>query len=143
MKGSKYIISFGAFAICIFVVLGVYFIFYPSAKNTVIETKVVDKFSSVNYNLMQTDTFVHLIKKKYGESAIVKKNSRNVQVNISGANMKTQDFFNGNNRLLEFKMKEHGFEIKHAKNSKSISAQFKRKDGGVIVPNDVLINIAK
>lgn len=143
MKGNKHIISFGAFAICILVVLGAYFIFYPSGNSEEIEAIVQDEFSIDNYNLMQTDTFMHLIKKKYGESAVVKKNSGNVKVNITGANMKTQDFFNGNNRLLEFKMEEHGFEIKHAKNSNSLSAQFKREDDGVIVPNDVLINLAK
>ena len=118
-------------------------IFLAIAQNKGKEITADDSFTKDNWNIMQTDTFLHLIKKKYSESANIKKHATKITVNITGANMKTQDFFNGNSRLLEFKLADHGFEIKHAKNSNQITAVFKRKAGGIVVPNDVLINLAK
>lgn len=135
--------SFIVLGLCILCLVAGYLIFSPSNKSNPIEVAADDSFTKDNWNIMQTDTFLHLIKKKYGESANIKKRATKITVNITGANMKTQDFFNGNNRLLEFKLADHGFEIKHDKNSNQITAVFKRKAGGTVVPNDVLINLAK
>ena len=134
--------SFIAFGLCVLCVAVGYFVFSPKSNTQAFEPPVEDVFTKDNWNIMQTDTFIHLIKKKYGESANIQKRATKIKVNITGANMKTQDFFNGNERLLTFKFADHGFEIEHAKNSNQINATFKRKAGGTVVPNDVLINLA-
>lgn len=131
------------FGLCLLSIAAGIFIFMPRQSSQAVSMTVEDSFTKDNFTIMQTDTFLHLIKKKYGESANIKKRATEIMVNITGANMKTPDFFNGNTRLLDFKLADHGFEIKHAKNSNHIEAVFKRKAGGTVVPNDVLINLAK
>ncbi len=135
--------SFIALGLCILCVVAAYFIFSSSSKISLPEKQTSETFADDNWNLMNTDTFMNLINKQYGASAKVTKHATEIKVSISGANMKTQDFFNGNNRLLDFKLSDYGFEINYLKNSNQINATFNRKAGGVIVPNDVLINLAK
>jgi hypothetical protein len=142
MKKNNQRISFMAFGACLLLVAALAFVFFPSGNKKETLPMAQDPFSVDNYNIMHTDTFIHLIKKKYGESAVIKESGSSLKVNITDANMKTQDFFNGNDKLLEFDLKKYGFEIKHANNSNSIAATFALRDGGVVVPNDVLINLA-
>lgn len=135
--------SFIVLVLCVLCMLVGLFVFFPTSKQEPIQIVRDESFTKDNWNIVQTDTFTHLIENKYGANAIIKRSATQIKVNITGANMKTQDFFNGNNRLLAFKIADHGFEIKYAKNSNLINATFKRKAGGTIVPNDVLINLAK
>jgi hypothetical protein len=106
-----------------------------------VETKTQANFEKTNVNIMKVDTFVMLVNKAYGANASVSKADGRLQVSMTNANQVTKDFFNGNDALLKCKMDENDFEIKYSESPKSMHAEFKIKDGGVNVPNDVLIKM--
>jgi hypothetical protein len=141
MKKNLSSILFIAIAI---VVAGImYFIFtkQKTISNEKIDVKTSTNFEKTNANLVKVDTFEMLVHKAYGAMAIVSKADGNLQVNMTEANQITKDFFNGNDALLKCKMDENDFEIKYSESPKSMNARFKIKDGGVNVPNDVMIKM--
>lgn len=139
MNKSK--ISYWVFGIGILICLGSWFIFKPRLSDEKNNEKKEINFSSDHYQLMKTDTFIALVEKKYNSSASIHKSGNKVQVKIENANAKTADFFNGNLNLL--KIKDAGFDIKWDKVNNKIDATFEKKEHGLVVPNDVIINLAK
>jgi len=99
-------------------------------------------FGSSHYNAMKTDTFVALVQAAYGQLATTGITGNTLVVDMPDANELAKDFFNGNDALLRFGMSDHGFEIRYNPEQKSLKASFRiSEQGGVNVPNDVLIKL--
>jgi hypothetical protein len=142
---KKHISAFIYFALVVAIAIGCYFAFYQSKElntDTIeAEKKVEQVFTKDNANTMKVDTFTMLINKAYGALATVSTTKEFVKVNMTQANQVTKDFFNGNDALLQCNIKEHGFAIQYNASQKSLQADFAITNGGVTVPNDVLIKI--
>jgi hypothetical protein len=102
--------------------------------------KASAEFNSGNYNNMKVDTFVRLLQLAYGSLMDYKIDGNLLRVNLKYTNELTQDFFNGNARLLQYNLNQFGFDINYNKEQRSIDASFRiNSRNGVNVPNDVLI----
>lgn len=121
----------------------VYLLLTPS-RNAATEQAVAPPapFGPNNYNAMKTDTFVTLVQKAYGSLVSHQVQDDILLVELNHGNELTRDFFNGNEALLNYKLSDHGFELQYSAADKSLKARFRiSKQGGINVPNDVLIKL--
>lgn len=99
------------------------------------------EFTASHYNIMHVDTFISLVNKAYQPNVTQEKKGDQLIITIANQENIAKDFYNGNNALLStFDLSDYGFEIKHE--NQSTKAIFTIKDGGISVPNDVLIRLA-
>lgn len=110
----------------------------PDAEKVLLKD---DEFGSDNMVWMKVDTFISLVTKAYHPNAETTLANNLLIVNIKNANTLAQDFYNGNEALLQFKINEHNFEISYDQHNKVVAGRFKIKDSLVAVPNDVLIKV--
>jgi hypothetical protein len=135
--------------ICFVVLAGTaiaaFFTFKASPVNTVAIAPTASNatFNNSYCNAVFTDTFIHLIQNAYPSFATTTINNSILKVQINGANALAQDFYNGNDNLLQYTLQDFGFDIKYLANTKSIVAQFTISNNGVQVPNDVLLRLAQ
>lgn len=100
-----------------------------------------DDLGSDNITWIKVDTFIALVTKAYHPNAQTTLANNLLIVNIKNANTMAQDFYNGNEALLQFKINQHNFEINYDQHNKVVSGRFKIKDSLAAVPNDVLIKV--
>ena len=61
--------SYIALGLCILCVVAGYFIFSPSDRGPIIGSAPTEEFTADNWNIMNSDTFIHLIKNQEWESS--------------------------------------------------------------------------
>jgi hypothetical protein len=110
----------------------------PDAEK--ILTKDAD-FGKENITWIKTDTFINLVEQAYHPNAETNIASNLLVVFIKNANTVAQDFYNGNETLLKYRINDHNFEIDYDKHNNNVVGRFKIKDNLVAVPNDVLIKV--
>ncbi|RYD98422.1 MAG: hypothetical protein EOP54_07660 [Sphingobacteriales bacterium] len=110
----------------------------PDAEK--ILTKDAD-FGKENITWIKTDTFINLVEKAYHPNVETNTASNLLVVFIKNANTVAQDFYNGNEALLKYRINDHNFEIDYDKHNNNVVGRFKIKDNLVAVPNDVLIKV--
>lgn len=110
----------------------------PDAEKVLLKD---DAFGIDNLVWMNVDTFSNLVSKAYHPNVETTLANSLLIVNIKNANTIAQDFYNGNEALLKFKINEHNFEISYDQHNKLVTGRFKIKDNLVAVPNDVLIKV--
>lgn len=98
-------------------------------------------FGKENITWIKTDTFINLVEKAYHPNAETNIASNLLVVFIKNANTVAQDFYNGNEALLKYRINDHNFEIDYDKHNNNVVGRFKIKDKLVAVPNDVLIKV--
>ena len=138
---KKWQLIFTALAVFI---AGATFIILAGSRNTAVEQTVEPPapFGSNNYNVMKTDTFLALVNQAYGNFVTQKRENEILELELHNANELTKDFFNGNDALLQFKLRDHGFEFNYNSEEQWLKARFKiNKQNGVNIPNDVLIKL--
>lgn len=97
------------------------------------------ELSASHYNMVHVDTFIALVNSAYEQNVTQEKSNDQLIVNIKNQEHLAKSFFNGNDALLSYDLSDYGFDIKY--NNQSTTAIFKIKDGGITVPNDVLIRL--
>jgi hypothetical protein len=130
------------FSVAVLIAAAMYFLFTIS-RNAVTAQVVAPPapFGASNFNLMKTDTFLALVHNAYGDLVSYKIEEGKLNMEMK-ANELTKDFFNGNDALLKFGLRDFGFDIKYNPEEKSMKATFKvTEQNGVHVPNDVLIKL--
>jgi hypothetical protein len=130
---------------CLAIAMSLYWIFKakPNAKPTEqIATVTNSEFTKNNANKMVVDTFKYLVTKAYAGFSSFTQTNGILNLSIKGAGALTKDFYNGNENLLKWKLKDYGFEIVYLPMQNSIEAKFAITDNGVVVPNDVVIKLA-
>ena len=139
VPATAYITSFIAIILAIIMVL-----IFSGDKGATQEQVVASEpaFGSYNYNVMKIDTFTSLVNKAYGNLAAITSEEGRLYIDIKNANQVSRDFFNGNDSLLDYELGDFGFEIDYNQESQSLRATFNvTEQGGVHVPNDVLIKL--
>ncbi len=110
----------------------------PDAEKVLLKD---DEFGIDNMVWINVDTFTHLVSKAYHPHSETNLTENVLIVNIKNANTLAQDFYNGNEVLLTFKLNQHNFEINYDRHNNVVSGRFKVKDNLAAVPNDVLIKL--
>lgn len=98
-------------------------------------------FGRENITWIKVDTFINLVQKAYHPNVEANTASNLLVVFIKNANTVAQDFYNGNESLLKYRINDHDFEIDYDKHNNNVVGRFKIKDRLVAVPNDVLIKV--
>lgn len=99
------------------------------------------RFNDAHLNLIRIDTFENLLTNTYKEQIEIKRSGTLMEVSLKNYNNANKDFYNGNEALLQYTLNDHNFEIKIVDEFQNINGRFKLKDGGVFVPNDILIRL--
>lgn len=139
MKRSTQLVTIGI-GLIIAITIYVFGVSQQQRKNNIALTATEELFTTAHYNTMYVDTFIQLLQQTYEGSVQQEKKNNMLIVSIQNQQNLAKDFYNGNNRLLNFDLKDFGFKIEN--NNNSTIATFEIKDGGVNVPNDVLLKIA-
>lgn len=131
-------------SIGVIIAISVY-LFAKTQMNQPIPTNEVaiisQDFTASHYNIMHVDTFISLVNKVYQQNVTQEKKGDQLIITIANQENIAKDFYNGNSALLStFDLNDYGFEIKH--DNQSTIAIFTIKDGGISVPNDVIIRLA-
>lgn len=98
-------------------------------------------FGRENITWIKTDTFINLVEKAYHPNVTTNIASNLLVVFIKNANTVAQDFYNGNESLLKYRINDHDFEIDYDRHNNNVVGRFKTKNNLVAVPNDVLIKV--
>ncbi len=129
-------------ALAVLLAVGVTLMVQKSTSNLPADTASIQAdsdFGHQHYVWMNLDTFTHLIQKAYHPYVATNVNNDLLVVRIKDANTLAQDFYNGNEALLELKIQKHQFEISSDTYNNMVIGRFKIKNNMVAVPNDVLI----
>lgn len=99
------------------------------------------EFNEEHFNYIVLDTFVTLLKNAYGTNINTTIEDSKLKVRLINAGAVTQDFYNGNNKILNLGLRDYGFKIKYDNKENKIEAIFAIKNESVPVPNDVMIKL--
>jgi len=131
--------------LAVLITLGLTALVRWDARNAKADTeKILTKdadFGKENITWIKTDTFINLVAKAYHPNVETNIASNLLVVFIKNANTVAQDFYNGNEALLKYRINDHDFEIDYDKHNNNVVGRFKTKGNLVAVPNDVLIKV--
>lgn len=121
-------------------------IFFAKTK---IETPKIDmslfsndgKFSAIHYNRFKVDSFKTLAQKAYAGLISISEKGDLLEMTLDNTNQLASDYYNNNDALLQFNLKNNPFEIKLDEQTRTVTASYKIIDKAVTVPNDVIMKM--
>lgn len=106
-----------------------------------IEPNLSNEFNNENLNLIKIDTIENLLNKTYGSQITIKHSNSLMEIILTANENILKDFYNGNEALLKYSLNDYNFELIKEENKQQLKGRFKIKDGGIFIPNDILIRL--